>query len=114
MCVGMYYSKNDGRAVFPFFSAFCLFATYCIFKMQPIAVAVQRDSFTVRFLWKRRSYPFSKVNYIMRDEVSFPKSGIIQTVNVGFSSGHSLQLLFPGVRDKLYEDLVASWHAAQP
>lgn len=112
MLVAMYFSKNGGRGIMPFWAAVTLFIFYAIFRQQPIAVEINCDSFIVRFLWKRQSYPFSNVTYVIRDEVMFPRSGIIQTVKVGFSYGPSLQLMFPAVRDELCEDLAAAWHAA--
>src|SRR5581483_9536730 len=80
--------------------------TYAELGIQPLAVEIRPDSFVVRFLWKHRHYPFADVSYIIRDEIKIPRSGTARSVRIGFHSWNSLQLMFPGVREQLYQNLV--------
>lgn len=109
---GAFESKIGGVVALLFLIPLFSFLLYALLAIQPLAVEIRPDSFVVRFLWKHRHYQFADVSYITRDEVQFEKSGCVQSVKVGFHSRNSLQLAFPGVREKLYRDLITSWNAS--
>ncbi len=109
---GAFESNKVGIIALIFIVPITSFLIFIDFAAHPIAVEIHPDFFTLRFLWKRRNYPFADVSNITRDEVHFKRSDTVQTVRVGFHSRNHLQLLFPSAREKLYQNLITAWHAA--
>jgi hypothetical protein len=111
VCISQAHAKGAIVASL-FFMSLGAISSFGMLALDPLAVEIHPDFFTLRFLWKRQKYLFANVNYITRGQVLLPRAGILETVKVGFRSGHPLQLKFPAVREKLYRALITAWHSA--
>jgi hypothetical protein len=85
---------------------------YIVFVLEPYAVKIYPDRFVLRCILSSRIYRFVDVSNVSLDIVSQTKGGFLKTVRVDFHSGKTLQLAFPNVRQRLYDDLNSSWRVA--
>jgi hypothetical protein len=107
-----YVQKRHGEWITSGWIGLCASVVFPVLIDQ-VSVEIQQDHFTVRFWWGRQIYFFTDVTGITPDEIVTTRFGDkTRTVKVDRSNGKSLQLMFPSVRDALYKDLFASWHAA--
>ncbi len=91
----------------------CLvFCFYIVFVSEPYAVVIYSDRFVLRCILRSRIYHFTDVSNVSLDTVSQGRGGSVKTVRVDFESGKTLQLAFPNVRQKLYDDLYSNWRVA--
>ena len=93
------------------FGSALLVCLYIVFVSEPYAVEIYPDRFVLRCILSSRIYRFADVSNVSLDIVS-QKSGFLKTVRVDFHSGKTLQLAFPNVRQRLYDDLNSNWQAA--
>ena len=88
-----------------------VFCFYIVFVSEPYAVEVYSDRFVLRCILRCGIYHFTDVSDVSLDTVSQGK-GFLKTVRVDFQLGRILQLAFPNVRQKLYDDLYSNWRVA--